>query len=108
MNTNQYQPEQVQNTTYGLATLKILGIVGAGLLSACQTTPNFDSKFGEAARATFSQQIINPNAGNNSDPVTGLDGQAARDVIENYQKSFAQPEKNANASNIGVGESSGK
>lgn len=78
-----------------------------GILSGCETTPKYDAKFGEAVRNTFNAQIINPEAGNNPDPVAGIDGRAARDAINNYQKSFAQPEPTPNVFNIGVGSSSG-
>lgn len=76
----------------------------AGLLTACaETAPRYEAEFGNATRATLNAQIINPDAGNNADPVAGLDGRAARDAIDNYQKSFAEPQPIENAFNIGVG-----
>ena len=76
----------------------------AGVLSACvEPAPRYESEFGHATRATLNAQIINPDAGNNPDPVTGLDGQAANDALENYQKSFAEPKPAENVFNIGVG-----
>lgn len=78
-----------------------------GVLTACaETAPRYEAEFGNATRATFNAQIINPDAGNNPDPVAGLDGRAARDAIDNYQKSFAEPKPTENAFNIGVGTSS--
>ena len=76
----------------------------SSVLTACvEQTPRMDAEFGNATRATLSAQIINPDAGNNKDPVDGLDGRAARDVIQNYQKSFINPEQSSNAFSIGVG-----
>lgn len=76
----------------------------AALLSACvEPAPRYEAEFGHATRATLNAQIINPNAGNNPDPVAGLDGQAANDALENYQKSFAEPKPAENVFNIGVG-----
>lgn len=87
-------------TTLKIAT--VLALVGA--LCACvEPAPRYEAEFGNATRATLNAQIINPNAGNNADTVTGLDGRAARDAINNYQKSYAKPEKPQNVFNIGVG-----
>ena len=69
-----------------MTTLQITtAITLIGLLTACETAPRYEAEFGNATRATLNAQIINPDAGNNPDPVAGLDGRAARDVINNYQ-----------------------
>ena len=88
-----------------MTTLQITSVITlAGLLTACaETAPRYEAEFGNATRATFNAQIINPDAGNNPDPVAGLDGRAARDAINNYQKSFAEPDKTQDVFNIGVG-----
>ncbi len=80
----------------------------AGLLTACvEPAPRYEAEFGHATRATLKAQIINPDAGSNPDPVSGLDGRAARDAINNYQKSFAEPKPTENVFNIGVGTNNG-
>ena len=77
------------------------------VLTACvEPATRYEAEFGNATRATLKAQIINPNAGNNTDPAAGLDGQAANDAIENYQDSFAEPKPTENGFNIGVGNSS--
>ena len=77
-------------------------------LSACtQTMPRYEAEFGENIRNTMKTQVINPDAGNNPDPVAGIDGRAARDAVNNYQKSFAKPEPAPNVFNLGVGAGSG-
>ena len=79
----------------------------AAVLTACaEPAPRYEAEFGNATRATFNAQIINPDAGNNPDPVAGLDGRAARDAIDKYQKSFAEPKPTENVINIGVGTNS--
>ena len=91
-----------------MTTLQITSVITLiGLLTACaEPAPRYEAEFGNATRATLNAQIINPDAGNNPDPVAGLDGRAARDAINNYQKSFAEPKPTENVFNIGVGNSS--
>ena len=88
-----------------MTTLQITTVITlAGILTACvEPAPRYEAEFGNATRATLKAQIINPDAGNNPDPVAGLDGRAARDAINNYQKSFAEPKPTENGFNIGVG-----
>ena len=107
--TLNHQIGQNQASTHGQLALWLLVICSIGLLTACaETTPYYNSKFGEATRYTFNQQIANPEAVNNNNPVKGIDGRAAHDAVENYQKSFAEPDKASNTLNIGVGGTSSK
>ena len=79
-------------------------LLAASTLTACvEPAPRYEAEFGNATRATLNAQIINPEAGNNPDPVAGLDGRAARDAMQNYQKSFTNPEPSTDAFTIGVG-----
>jgi hypothetical protein len=73
------------------------------LLSACApTTPNWDTAFGESVRMATAQQTLNPDASRNTDPVSGIDGAAARETIKLYEKSFTKPEPQPNVFTIGV------
>ena len=92
-----------------MTTLQITTVIMlAGVLTACvDPAPRYEAEFGNATRATLNAQIVNPDAGNNPDPVAGLDGQAAYDALENYQESFADPKPTENAFNIGVGTQNG-
>lgn len=84
--------------------LKLLAVSAAGLLSACApTTPEWDANFGNSVRTAFAQQIINPDASQNTDQVTGMDGRAARETMDRYQKSFKEPAPQPNIFTIGVG-----
>ena len=86
-----------------MTTLQITSVITLiGLLTACaETAPRYEAEFGNATRATLNAQIINPDAGNNPDPVAGLDGQAAYEAIENYQHSFKVVKPTENGFNIG-------
>lgn len=78
-------------------------IVASALIACAEPAPRLEAEFGNSTRATLNAQIINPNASNNPNPVAGLDGRAARDAIQNYQKSFTKPEPTTNTFTIGVG-----
>lgn len=74
--------------------MRYLLIPLAGILSACvATTPTFDSRFGLAARMTLAQQIANPAAARNTDPVAGMDGSSARAAYERYQKAAGETQQ---------------
>ena len=62
------------------------------LLAGCvHTTPDWDAHFGDNARIALAQQVAQPLAARNADPVAGMDGRAARGAYERYQKSFSEP-----------------
>lgn len=89
-------------------TLTIKFILAALLapmvLAGCANqTPVLDEHFGEAVNAAKAQQTINPDASLNTDPVAGVDGQAANAAVDRYHKSFVQPPTTANTFTIGVG-----
>lgn len=77
--------------------------------SGCQSlSPQLDSQFGQAVTLMQRQQVINPQAASNTNPVLGLDGRAARSGYAQYQKSFAAPEPQPQAFTIGIGGSAAK
>lgn len=83
--------------TVPLATLAVTGCVA--------TSPNWESRFGEAARLAAAQQIISPEASRNRDPVAGIDGKAAQGAMGEYAKSFTNPEPQPSIMTIGIGAS---
>ncbi|MFA7351296.1 MAG: hypothetical protein WC009_11080 [Methylotenera sp.] len=92
------------------STLKLIlaSLFTSAMLVGCATnTPMLDEHFGEAVNAAKAQQIINPDASLNTDPMTGVDGQAANAAVDRYHKSFVQPPATANVFNIGIGSSGG-
>lgn len=74
----------------------------ASLLTACSSTPYLDSRFGEAVNMAKAQQTINPDASQNMDPVTGIDGVAAKDSMDRYHESFKTPPSTAGILTIDV------
>jgi hypothetical protein len=85
---------------------RLAGVVlalSATLTGCASSTPNFDAHFGEAVMAARAQQTINPRASLNTDPVSGLDGRAARDAMGRYHESFKTPPPTFNVINIGGG-----
>lgn len=52
---------------------------------------HLSSNYGEALRAARDNQILNPNAPENLDPVEGLDGTAGAKSMKRYQKFFDKP-----------------
>lgn len=80
------------------------------ILSACtSTTPNLDKQFGQSAKALTAQQLVNPNAAvdNAKNPVAGIDGRAARDIVDRYQRGFAEPVRTGGTFTIGIGTGGG-
>jgi type IV pilus biogenesis protein CpaD/CtpE len=69
-----------------------LALLACGVQGCVSTTPNWDSRFGNATRDNLAAQVINPAASANRNPAVGLDGSAARAAVDNYQRSFARPE----------------
>lgn len=68
------------------------GLLVVAVLAGCApTTPRLDSKFGNAVNQAKAQQTINPDASRNTDPVAGIDGQAANAIIDRYHKAYETP-----------------
>lgn len=82
----------------------LLALVPLALAGCMTPTPHYDEHFGEAVRAAVAQQTLNPDASRNTDPVAGLDGKAADQTINNYDKSFRSPETGLDLG-LGVGTS---
>ncbi len=79
-------------------TVGLVCLLGA----SCSTvTPNYDARFGDAVRDARKKMTINPNAGKNGDPVTGMDGRASREAMHQYQESYKAPPPAVNVINIG-------
>jgi len=84
---------------FSMTCLSLLALA----ISGCGTTPRLDRQFGYSVAALRTQQLINPQAADNRDPVNGMDGRAANAAYESYQKSFTAPVPQAAAFTIGVG-----
>ncbi|MGB9150885.1 MAG: hypothetical protein WCB36_11640 [Burkholderiales bacterium] len=86
-------------------TLTVLSI--AFLACGCSLSPRNDRSFGDAARIAAAQQTINPDAAIKKAGVgPTMDGRAAVETIDRYEKSFRSPPPQSNVFTIGVGSSS--
>ena len=73
--------KSLMSVSLGISLLTLLV-----LLSGCaSTTPEYDKRFGDAVRQARLQSTLNPAAGDNPDPVSGMDGVSARQAIGRYQ-----------------------
>lgn len=68
------------------------GLLAVVILAGCApTTPRLDQQFGESANMAKARQTINPDASKNTDPVAGIDGQAANSIIDRYHQAYEAP-----------------
>ena len=88
--------------------LSLAALTSALFLGGCASQKtNLDEHFGEAVNTAKAQQTINPDASRDTDPVAGIDGQAAQAVMERYHKTFQSPPPPVNVFTIGVGAGGG-
>lgn len=79
----------------------------AATLTACvQTTPRWDSTFGNSVRSTFAAQVINPAAVRNANPVAGIDGRAALTTQQKYESGEGAKEAAASPAPMLIGTTS--
>ena len=79
----------MKNHTLTKAVQGVVVLALALAASGCaSTTPRYDAQFGDSVRSTMASQVADPAAVHNANPVTGLDGPAARAAHANYEKSF--------------------
>jgi hypothetical protein len=71
-----------------------LGVTLVATLQACalSTSPDYDSRFGDATRALQAQQLMDPGAPlRHGDAQGRMDGRSAREAHERYVQSFGTP-----------------
>lgn len=66
----------------------MLGIALALFLLACAGPTRVEKHFGKSFKQAQLNQILDPEAERNLEPVVGLDGKAAQAGIGKYRKSF--------------------
>jgi hypothetical protein len=90
---------------------KLTIVLALALLGGCatSTTPNYDTRFGDAVRQARERMTLNPTA-RSTDPVTGMDGKAAQEAVGRYHDAFKAPPPVVNVINIGgaVGSNGGQ
>lgn len=96
------------STLTGTSSRLILSLlITAGLTACVNPAPIMDDNFGNTVNAAKAAQIINPDASLNTDPVAGMDGQAADAAMQRYHRSFTTPVATPSAFTIGVGSGGG-
>ncbi len=65
------------------------------LISACAGPTRVEKNFGKSYKQAVGNQILDPEAEKNLEPVTGFDGKAAQSSIEKYRKNFEQSRENS-------------
>jgi hypothetical protein len=84
--------------------IRALTLALAVLATGCSsTTPRLDAVFGQAVREARAAQTLYPQASANTEPVLGMDGQAAAAAQQRYQASFVTPPQSFEVGNIGGG-----
>ena len=66
------------------------------ILSGCAAT-RLETDYGNAYRLARDQQVMNPAAGQETAPVTGLDGTAAEAVLQARKGALAKPADQSSA-----------
>ena len=88
---------------HGLLIIFVLASPGCA-----EKSPMLDSRFGESFSLIKAQQIRNPAAARNADPVAGIDARAGKSAYDEYQKSYNAPAAPQNVLSIGVGGKGGR
>jgi type IV pilus biogenesis protein CpaD/CtpE len=86
-----------------LTTMTALLALTATLGGCAHTTPSWDNNFGASVRASTAAQVADPAAAANTNPVTGIDGGAARNIQRHYEGSYVKPEPHGSAMTTGSG-----
>ena len=87
----------------GTRCLIVIGLIAAlSLFSGCGAT-KLDKNWGKSFESAKYSQILNPEAGQNLEPVVGLDGQAAEIALGTYRKGFEQKGSQKKVYNLNIG-----
>ncbi len=70
-------------------------VAGAIVIAGCTGPTMLDQNWGRSVETARYNQTLNPQAGQNLEPVEGLDGQSAENTLEAYRQSFKVDEKSS-------------
>jgi len=62
----------------------------AGNVPEAQRADYLNMNFGKSFESAKNNQILNPDAGKNLEPVVGLNGEAAEHGVDKYKKTFKE------------------
>lgn len=66
-------------------------LTGLLIASGCAGPTRLESDFGTSHKLMHVNQVLNPDASKNLQPVSGMDGVAARNGLERYRREFEKP-----------------
>ena len=90
-------------TNLPIASIVMTLLTCTGCRALPTTTPQWDSRFGDATRTAFARQVLDPDAASRHGTVNGIDGASAAAIQQRYRKSFAEKPEAAPAFTIGLG-----
>ncbi|MBU6481262.1 MAG: hypothetical protein KGS09_12040 [Nitrospirae bacterium] len=80
-----------------------LTVVGIGLLFGACAPTSLSPNWGKAYQEMRVNQVLDPTAGEQLDPVEGQDGKVNATAMEVYRKSFEKPDAEFNKSAVTSG-----
>jgi hypothetical protein len=86
-------------------------LLAVGVLAGCaaaSASPEWDSRFGDAARQVRAAQVIDPQASQRNKDVQGIDGKAAAGAMKGYAESYGYAVKEAKQPAVSVSTTVGK
>lgn len=81
----------------------ILAVIAVGLMVGACAPTTISPNWGTAYENMRAQQVLNPAAGENLEPVEGQDGKVNAAAMEAYRKGFEKPDAEFNRSIVSSG-----
>ena len=80
-----------------------LAVVSVGLVVGACAPTTISPNWGTAYQHMRAKQVLNPEAGEQLDPVEGQDGKASATAMETYRKGFEKPDAEFSRSVVATG-----
>lgn len=81
----------------------IIAVMAVGLMAGACAPTTISPNWGKAYQNMRAQQVLNPTAGEQLDPVEGQDGKVNATAMEAYRKNFEKPDAEFTRSAIASG-----
>jgi hypothetical protein len=82
---------------------RILAVMTVGLVVGACAPTTISPNWGTAYQDMRAKQVLNPEAGEQLDPVEGQNGKVAATAMEAYRKGFEKPDAEFNRSIVSSG-----
>jgi len=87
--------------------ITLVGIITVIFLIAGCGPTRLEMDYGTSYQLQKYNQILNPGAGKNADPVVGINGQAAQNTVDKYKQGFEAGKETSTVYQISVGDIGG-